>query len=206
MPYDYLLFDLGHVLVQLRTFSFLKRFKPGWSAVQIDHWWSNLDCIRLFETGQIEERAFLKMAAEETAFAGTIAEFRDLFASWVLGVYPGAEELINDLRKQVRIGVLSNTNPLHINIINRDTNMLELFDDRFYSYEMGLMKPDRRVYEKALSRIGVPADRIVFFDDNRTNIEAATAVGLQSILVSDFDDLAQKIGRIRLGKADVRRH
>ncbi len=36
----------------------------------------------------------------------------------------------------------------------------------------------------------------MFFDDNRTNIEAAAAVGMQSVLVSDFDDLTQKIDRI----------
>ncbi len=143
MGYDYLLFDLGHVLVQLRTYSHLKRFKPGWSEPQIERWWSNLACIHLFETGQIDERAFLNMAAEETDFAGTITEFRDLFASWILGLYPGAEDLINGLRKQVRIGALSNTNPLHINIIRREANMLEAFHELFFSYEIGLLKPDQ---------------------------------------------------------------
>jgi len=196
MAYEYFLFDLGRVLVQLRTLSFLKRFKPGWTESQIDHWWSNLACIGLFESGQINEDVFLEMATEETEFAGTITEFREIFSGWVLGVYPGAEDLINRVRNQVRIGVLSNTNALHINIIRRDTRLLEAFHDQFFSYELGLLKPDRRVYEHVLDKIEVPAEQVVFFDDNQANIRAAAAVGLQSVLVSGFEELAKQINRL----------
>jgi len=196
MSYEYLLFDLGNVLVQLRTFDFLVRFKPEWDKQQIEHWWSNLVCIRLFETGQIDEHAFLERAVQETGFAGTISEFRDLFASWVLGVYPGAEALIDGLKKKVRIGVLSNTNPFHISLLRSRSNLLDAFHDCFYSYELGVLKPDQRTYEYVLERIKMPAERVVFFDDNRTNVEAAAVVGLQAIWVSGFEDLTKKLDRL----------
>ena len=200
MPYDYLLFDLGHVLVQLRRLSFLKRFKPHWDEQQIDRWWSNLTCIRLFEVGQIDEGAFLKMAVEETDYRGSPAEFRALFAGRVLGVYPGAEALIDRLKDRIRIGVLSNTNPLHISVLRSYSNLLDSFHDRFLSYELGLLKPDRRIYERVLEKIGMPAERVVFFDDNRANTAAAAAVGLQSIWVSGFEDLIQRLARLAPAK------
>lgn len=201
MPYDYLLFDLGHVLVQLRELNFLKRFKPEWDERRIGRWWDNLACIRLFEAGRIDEHDFLKMAVHETEFQGSRDEFRALFAGWVLGVYPGAEALIDGIKDRVRIGVLSNTNPLHIDIIRGYSNLLDLFHDRFFSYELGLLKPDPRAYEHVLEKIGMPAGRVVFFDDNRANIAAAAAVGLQSIWVSGFDDLAQRLAHMTPGKA-----
>jgi len=200
MPCDYLLFDLGQVLVRLRSFDFLKRFKPGWSETRIARWWGGLECMRLFETGRIDEPTFLQRAVDETAFAGTIAEFRRLFAGWVVGVYPGAEDLVDRLRTQVRIGVLSNTNSLHIQLLGRRTGLLDAFHDRFYSFEMGLLKPDKRIYAQVLARTGVPAARMMFFDDNRTNIAAAAAMGIQAIRVSDFDDLLRKLDRWQLGK------
>ena len=193
MPYKYFLFDLGRVLVQLRPLSFLKRFKPGLSAVEIDQWWGNLACIREFETGRIDEDLFLESAVVETGFAGTVAEFRELFAGWILGVYPGAENLLKRLRKKVRIGVLSNTNALHIDIIRRDTDLLPIFHDQFFSYQLGMLKPDQRVYAHVLEQIGMPPDNIVFFDDSQANIDAAAAAGLQSVLVSDFENLVKKI-------------
>ena len=196
MPYEYFLFDLGRVLVQLRPLSFLKRFKPAWSTTKIDHWWGNLTCIRKFETGQIDEDLFLEMATRETEFEGTVAEFRDLFAGWILGVYPGAEALIRRLGTQVSVGVLSNTNALHINIIRRETELLQAFHDQFFSYEMGMLKPDKGVYEYVLGKIGLPPDKVVFFDDSQANIDAAATVVLQSVLVSDFETLVQKINTL----------
>ena len=197
MSHEYFLFDLGRVLVQLRPISFLKRFKPSWDETEIELWWGNLTCIREFETGQINEDLFLQKATQETGFEGTIAEFRDLFTGWILGVYPGAEALIKRLRAQIRVGVLSNTNALHINIIRHEANLLQAFHDQFYSYEMGMLKPDERVYEYVLEQIGVPPQNVVFFDDSQANIEAAAAVGMQSILVSSFENLILTINEIK---------
>ena len=196
MAYRYLLFDLGRVLVELRPSSFLKRFKPGWSESQIDRWWSKLVCIHQFETGQIDEAVFLEKAAQETGFGGTVTAFRQLFIDWILGVYPGAEDLIYGLRDHMRVGILSNTNALHISLIRRDTRLLQAFHDRFFSYELGMLKPDRRVYEHVLDHIGMPADKVVFFDDSPANIEAAAALGIHSVLVSGFEDLVCKLDRL----------
>ena len=193
MPFEYFLFDLGRVLVQLRPLSYLKRFKPGWSETEIDNWWGNLTCIQKFETGQVDEDQFLEMAMRETGFEGKVTEFRGLFASWILGVYPGAEDLIKRLRTKIRVGVLSNTNALHVDIIRRDTSLLQSFHDQFFSYEIGMLKPDKGVYEYVLGKIGLPPDNVVFFDDSQANIDAAAAMGIQSILVASFGDLVQKI-------------
>ena len=206
MPYEYFLFDLGRVLVQLRPLSYLKRFKPGWSETEIDQWWGNLTCIRKFETGQVDEDLFLEMATRETEFKGTVTEFRELFASWVLGAYPGAEALIRRLRTQIRVGVLSNTNALHINIIHRDTDLLGAFHDQFFSYEMGMLKPDKGVYEYVLKQIGLPPDKVVFFDYSQANIDAATAMGMQSILVPGFKDLVQRINYLMPEFEDAKDH
>jgi putative hydrolase of the HAD superfamily len=54
----------------------------------------------------------------------------------------------------------------------------DLFDATFYSYELGVAKPDPGYFTAVLDRLDEPADRVLFVDDNRANVEAARTVGL----------------------------
>jgi epoxide hydrolase-like predicted phosphatase len=59
----------------------------------------------------------------------------------------------------------------------------ELFDDVVDSSEVGMRKPDPRIYELALERLGVPAERAVFVDDAPGNVEGARRVGMRAVLM-----------------------
>lgn len=70
----------------------------------------------------------------------------------------------------------------------------ELFDAVIDSSEVGIRKPDPRIYELALSEIGAVAERAVFLDDYEGNVRAAERVGLRGIVVGAdhrpaFDEL-----------------
>jgi putative hydrolase of the HAD superfamily len=54
----------------------------------------------------------------------------------------------------------------------------DLFDATFYSYELGVAKPDPGYFTAVLDRLDTPADQVLFVDDNRANVEAARTVGL----------------------------
>lgn len=56
----------------------------------------------------------------------------------------------------------------------------DLFDDCFYSYELGLAKPDPAYFAAVLERLALPGDRVLFVDDNAANVEAARSVGLRA--------------------------
>ena len=79
----------------------------------------------------------------------------------------------------------------------------ELFDDVVDSSAVGLRKPDPRIYELALSRLGVTAAESVFIDDAAGNVEGARAVGMSAVLIgphrSDvpaaLDQLRALVGR-----------
>lgn len=59
----------------------------------------------------------------------------------------------------------------------------ELFDDVVDSSEVGLRKPDARIYHLALERLGVEASAAVFVDDAPGNVEGARRVGIRSVLM-----------------------
>ena len=56
----------------------------------------------------------------------------------------------------------------------------DLFDDCFYSYELGVAKPDPAYFAAVLERLGLPGDQVLFVDDSAANVEAARSVGLRA--------------------------
>ena len=57
-----------------------------------------------------------------------------------------------------------------------------VFDEQFYSWELGVAKPDPGYFTAILDRIERPADRVLFLDDNADNVEGARSVGLPAEL------------------------
>ena len=67
----------------------------------------------------------------------------------------------------------------------------------FVSSTIRLRKPDAAAFQFVVEEIGVPASRIVFFDDSLANVEGARACGLQAVLVKSPADVAAALGCAR---------
>ncbi|MBL8148524.1 MAG: HAD-IA family hydrolase [Blastocatellia bacterium] len=73
--------------------------------------------------------------------------------------------------------------------------------DRFFegyilSYDIGVRKPDREAYQKALSIIGERAESSIFIDDRLVNVEAACKIGMQGIVFEETEKLRQKLASL----------
>lgn len=69
----------------------------------------------------------------------------------------------------------------------------QICDFIIYSHEVGVAKPDRRIFELACERLGLEAAEVVFVDDREVMIEAARDFGMHGIV---FKDNAQVIAEI----------
>jgi len=90
-------------------------------------------------------------------------------------------EYIRSLREGYKIGLLSNAFDDLREYVTTVWKFADAFDDLLISAEVGLVKPDPAIYRLALQRLAVQADRAVFIDDMRANVEGARRVGLQAI-------------------------
>jgi epoxide hydrolase-like predicted phosphatase len=90
-------------------------------------------------------------------------------------------ETLPALRERYRLGLLSNANDDLRQMLTERWQISDQFDDMIISAEVGLLKPDRRIYELAVSRLGVQADEALFIDDMPVNVEGAQIAGLQAI-------------------------
>ena len=89
-------------------------------------------------------------------------------------------DFIRSLRKKFKVGLISNaTLGLRPWIISKKFE--DVFDAMIISAEVGVEKPDARIYQMALEKLGVAARESVFLDDFLENVKGAQAVGMQAI-------------------------
>jgi epoxide hydrolase-like predicted phosphatase len=105
-------------------------------------------------------------------------------------------DYIKDLGKKYKIGLISNVSSNWIRESFLSKSEVELFDDVLLSYEVGITKPDPRIYNMAAERLGVQANECVLIDDGVGNCEGAKAVGMQAIVYTDFVSLKQQLEKL----------
>ena len=97
--------------------------------------------------------------------------------------YPGINEVLETLSKTYRLGVISDTWP-SIEQQLEYIGISHFFSIRTFSCNLGVFKPDSRMYMDALGKSGVPAEETVFVDDSVRNLEGAAVLGIMPILIA----------------------
>ncbi len=88
---------------------------------------------------------------------------------------------IRSLRPRYKTGVISNAWPdLRSSLVQRKVD--DAFDALIISAEVGVMKPEPKIFHIALEKLGVSAREAAFVDDTPVNVDAARALGMQGIL------------------------
>jgi putative hydrolase of the HAD superfamily len=188
-----LLFDLGGVLVDVAPADQMLASLGLPAEPALATHWAAIDAWIRFETGEIDPHTFAAQFAAE--FGLTLGPMRVLaeFEAWNRRMLPGAVELLAGLRRHHQLAVLSNTNEVHWKRLSGEFGIPDLVDSAFASHLMGLRKPDPRVYRHVAAHLGVPLSALVFFDDNRENVSAALALGMQAWRVEGVDALRKQL-------------
>lgn len=82
----------------------------------------------------------------------------------------------------VKTGVISNVGVGFLEHAFVDYDTADYFDQMVMSGEVGVVKPDQRIYQVAAERLGVQMDECYFFDDSERNVSGAQAAGMQAQL------------------------
>jgi putative hydrolase of the HAD superfamily len=154
------------------------------------------------ERGEITEVEFLELLGKGLEplldHEPHLHRFRELFIGG-LDANPPMIELMHELRADgKRMAMLTNNvrewEPLWRAMLPVDEIFEEVIDSAF----VGCRKPETRIYELTLERIGMRAEQCVFIDDMAPNIEAARELGFTAV---HFQDNEQAIAEIRAALA-----
>ncbi|MCX7916030.1 MAG: HAD-IA family hydrolase, partial [Verrucomicrobiae bacterium] len=102
----------------------------------------------------------------------------------------------HQLRGRIPRVVLSNTNAIHMQYIFARFPMIRGFDGYVLSHELGVEKPDRRIFEGTVRRYRLNARRTVFVDDVAEYVAGARAVGLHAVHHTDAQQTLAELTKL----------
>ena len=178
MPDRVVVFDLGGVLAEFGGVDRMRRLAGFDTDDEMWRRWLTCEWVRRFERGQCSAEDFAAGVVDDWQLALTPAAFLDEFGQWLVGELPGARDLVAATRQHATVACLSNTNRVHWEAGAGKWPLLRSFDRAFLSFEMGLVKPDREVFEHLVTELDAPVEDVIFLDDNALNVEAASRLGI----------------------------
>jgi HAD superfamily hydrolase (TIGR01549 family) len=198
---DALLFDLGRVVLDI-DFNKTLACWAGHAGCKPDQLFGRFpsdDNYRRHEKGEISDAEFFAGLRTSLGLELTDAQFLEGWNAIFAGEMPGMSALLARAAKRLPLYAFSNTNVPHVEHFSRAyAEVLGHFREIFLSSAIGLRKPDAAAYDHVVKAIGVPAQRIVFFDDLAENIKGARARGLTAVHVTSPDDVAQALAALEI--------
>jgi HAD superfamily hydrolase (TIGR01509 family) len=193
MVLDLVLFDLGGVLVELAGVPVMLELTGIESEEELWRRWLTCRWVRRFESGGCSETEFAAGVVADWQLEISADAFLAAFRDWPTRPLPGAADLVAETRASVATGCFSNTNALHWRGRIAGWPLAALFDYRFLSFELGLLKPDIAAFAEVASLLEVPAERVLFLDDNAMNVAGAATAGFQAVRVSGVGEARQRL-------------
>ena len=97
--------------------------------------------------------------------------------------FSDAKKTIDILSKKYKLGIISDTWP-SIERILKSEGLSEYFSSKTYSFNLGVYKPNPKMYDHALRTLKIPAEETIFIDDSAENLAGAMNFGIQPVHIN----------------------
>ena len=191
-------FDIGGVLEKVDDLDgWLRQWvdRLGLEQASIETRLGRIDPRQMMGTGEMSEAEFRDGCREAFGFSETdVDEFMAAMWDWYCGELD--TELVafaGELRPAYRTGIISNSADGARREEQGRYGFEQLVDDIVYSHEVGLAKPDPRIYRLACERLGVAPEELVFIDDTPRCVDSANALGIHAVLHSSTPETIRAV-------------
>ena len=178
-----IIFDIGRVLIRIDVARAMNglganlALSPAevWTAMEKDPRWAD------WQEGRMSP---VDWHAHVTRRFGSSLNFEQFTKAWNLALHPEPlldTALLAKLAKRYRLGLLSNTDPIHVAHLETYYDFFRFFPVRTYSCVAGASKPNPLIFREALRASRVKAEEAVFIDDVGAYVEAAGRLGMAGI-------------------------
>lgn len=180
-----IIFDLGGVLLNLDMQKTIDAMlKLGANPKDVDF---NALLFTDFETGKVSSPLFISTIKAKLPHQVSNKQIIEAWNAMLLNIPSKKIDMLMELKQHYKIYLFSNTNAIHITHFNQyfkiaypNLDWYKLFDNIFYSYEIGMRKPDVAAFEWVLKHAHLNASQCLFIDDNLANINGAKLAGVHT--------------------------
>jgi HAD superfamily hydrolase (TIGR01509 family) len=187
-----IIFDFGDVFINLDKQATFDRLRN----LGLSQWHEDLDQLNIqFETGQISREEFVDGIKKFIPDASS-DEILQAWSAILLDFPLYRLEFLQILSKKYRLFLLSNTDAIHIETFEQKngatfySDFYNCFEKVYFSFEIGMRKPNSEIYNYVLNEHDLQAKCTLFIDDKKENTDAARSLGLQ-------------VWNLQVGKEDV---
>ena len=200
-----IVFDMGGVLVDLNGERCIDAFEAI-GAPEVATYVRECRTEDLFYDIEIGSTTTEDFCDEVRRMSACTADNDSIIAAWNALLEPTTSEKRELLLRLKAAGyhlfLLSNTNDMHwqaakSHLVPGEGHCIEdYFDGVFLSYELGMQKPLREIYEALLNQTGINPDETMFVDDNEVNVHAASQVGIHPFHERDGHRWVQLLAKL----------
>jgi len=199
-PIEVILYDLGNVILpfnhfqiaeKLCRFSQRKEFRDPSKVFSFLFDFEN-GAVNGYEVGNVSSSQFFQALKE---FLQLSLSFEDFVPIWN-DIFTENQEVSQTIRSQKgrrKLGLLSNTNPLHFDYVLSKFPIVRVFDQWILSHEMGFKKPAVEIYQRAIEWASVEPQQILFIDDMKKHVEVAVSLGMQGVHFISAEQLREEL-------------
>jgi len=170
-------------------------FANYWRTTQLEYTWLRSLMKRHKDFWQVTEDSLDKSMKVFSIDSSMRDELLDLYK--ILSPYSEVTKVLKSLRnKKYKISILSNGTPSLLNTLVKSNNLENLFDDIFSIEEVGIYKPDSKVYDMPIKKYKIKNNEVTFLSANTWDVSGGGNYGFNSIWVNRnnniFDNLDYK--------------
>jgi len=167
-------------------------FANFWRTTQLEYTWLRSLMKRHKDFLQVTEDSLDKSMKTFKIDVSMKNELLNLYK--VLSLYPEVKEVLKKLKeKKHKLAILSNGTPALLNELVKSNNLENIFDDLFSVEEVGIYKPESKVYDMPIKKYQIKAEEIAFLSSNTWDVSGGGNYGYNAIWVNRnnniFDNL-----------------
>ena len=170
----------------------MEGFANYWRTTQLEYTWLRSLMNRHKDFWQVTEDSLDKSMKVFNIDPSMRNELLELYR--ILSTFPEVLEVLKKLKeKNYKLGILSNGTPALLNELVKSNNLENIFDDIFSIEEVGIYKPDSKVYDIPIKKYKIQKDEVAFLSANTWDVSGGGNYGYSSIWVNRnnniFDNL-----------------
>lgn len=187
-----IIFDLGGVIINIDYTRTATAFKQL-GLIDFDDKYTQAAQTELFdrfETGEVSAFHFVNRLLDLLPQGCNANQVVHAWNAMIMDIPNARLDWLMELRKKHKVFLLSNTNALHIDAVNRslaqtvaNKKLTDYFDHVYLSHEIGMRKPSASIFLKVCEEQRLSPKNTLFIDDTERHVDGAKKAGLQTILV-----------------------
>ena len=170
-------------------------FANYWRTTQLEYTWLRSLMKRHKDFWQVTEDSLDKSLLAFKIDPNMRSELLNLYK--ILNTFPEVKEVLKNLKeKKYKISILSNGTPDLLDELVKSNNLEKMFDDIFSIEEVGIYKPDAKVYDMPIKKYKVAKNEVTFLSANTWDVSGAGNFGFNSIWVNRNKNIFDKLDYI----------